>query len=92
MKITITDKTKNSEISKLVWDLADELAKSGARQCDNGNLYDPPYVYIKNGEAKIGRDTEGGAIVCRLDISRTTDQNARDFQEKLRREPIINYV
>ncbi len=92
MKIIISKDAKFRETEKIIWNLAYELAIEGSRQTSQGNLYDPPYVYLVDGEAKIGRDTEGGAIVCRFDISRTTDQNARTFQEKLRREPILNYA
>jgi hypothetical protein len=92
MKIIISKNAKSSESRKLVWDLADELATAGMKQCSQGNVFDPPYVYLIDGEAKIGRDTEGGAIVCRFNIGRTKDQNARDFNEKLRLEPILNYT
>lgn len=91
MKIIISKDTHFRETEKMIWNLAAELAREGSKQCSGGNLYDPPFVYMKDGEAKIGRDTEGGPIVCRFDIARTTDQNARDFQEKLKHEPILNY-
>jgi len=92
MKIIISKDTPSRETSRMIWDLAEELAKEGFRQCSGGNLYDPPYVYLHDGEAKIGRDTEGGPVVCRFDISRTVEQNTRNFQEKLRKEPIVNYA
>ena len=92
MKIIIAKDTHSRETDTMVWELADELAQEGYRQCSGGNLYDPPYVYLKDGEAKIGRDTEGCPVICRFNIGRTVEQNSHDFQEKLRREPILNYI
>jgi len=92
MKIIITKDTHFRETDKMIWNLSEELAKEGYRQCSGGNLYDPPYVYLKDGEAKIGRDTEGCPIICRFNIGRTVEQNSQDFHEKLRREPILNYI